>query len=196
MQRFDIINSLAQKIDAQDYLEIGVNYGQCFGLIQIKNKDGVDPNPLSEHTNFRITSDKFFEYLNPRKGYDIVFIDGLHIHEQSYKDFINSEKHLNPGGFIVFHDTNPPTENHATDECHEGDWNGTVYKTIMQLRSNWPSLNIFTVDTDWGVTIVQKGYQRTMKIKSDDFNYDFFDKNRSEILNLINLEEFQTWLKR
>lgn len=195
MYRFDIINLIAPKIDAVDYLEIGVNLGQTFERIIIKNKDGVDPEPLSHHTNFRMTSDKFFDYLHPRKGYDIVFIDGLHIHEQAYRDFLNSFNHLNPGGFILFHDTNPPSKDHAGETQVFEQWNGNVYQTIMKLRSEWPNLTIFTVETDWGVTIVQKGFQKTIEMKPEDYNYEFFDLNRKEILNLISVEEFIQWVK-
>lgn len=196
MHRFDIINLIAEKTFAKDYLEIGVDLGQTFNCVSIKNKDGVDPNPDCYFANFNMTSDKFFEYLNPKKGFDIVFIDGLHIHEQSRKDFYNSEKHLNPGGYIIFHDTNPPTKHHASEEQVPGDWNGSVYKTIMELRSEHNNLSILTVDTDWGVTIVTKGQQRKININQSDYNYEFFDRNRKELLNLISIDEFKYWLNK
>jgi hypothetical protein len=195
MYRFEIINEIANKINAKNYLEIGVFDGFCFERVNIQYKDAVDPCPKTEHTNFKMTSDDFFSCINPRRGYDIIFIDGLHIHEQSRKDFINAEKHLNPGGFILFHDTNPPTEDHAREEWVLEAWNGNVYKTIIELRATWPNLNIFTVNTDWGVTVVQKGYQKKLNINLDEcLNYQFFDKNREEILNLITVEEFKEWI--
>jgi hypothetical protein len=197
MNRFDIINAIASKTGAKDYLEIGVYGGYCFERVNIPNKDGVDPDPKTDHTNFRMTSDKFFEYLNPKKGYDIIFIDGLHRHHQSRLDFINSEKHLNPGGFILFHDTNPPTKDHGSEEWRLNDWNGTVYQTIIELRSEWPNLSIFTVDTDWGVTVVQRGFQNRMMLNLDKcLNYDFFDANRSEVLNLISVDRFNEWISK
>lgn len=197
MIRFEIINAIAEKIGARDYLEIGVNDGYCFEKVEIENKDAVDPEPRSHHTNFRITSDKFFEYLNPKKGYDIIFIDGLHLHRQSRLDFFNAERHLNPGGFILFHDTNPPSWDLALEEWVHEAWNGTVYQTIIELRAKWPNLSIFTVDTDWGVTVVRKGQQQTLDINLDEcMNYDFFDRNRKEILNLVSVDEFKTWLTK
>lgn len=197
MQRFDIINTIAGKTGAVDYLEIGVFDGYCFERVEIANKDGVDPDPATKHTNFRMTSDKFFDYLNPKKGYDIIFIDGLHLHRQSRVDFINSERHLNPGGFILFHDTNPPSEQHGTEDWVLEAWNGTVYQTIMELRCKWPHLTIFTVDTDWGVTVVQRGYQETLKIDLENsLNYRFFEAHRKEVLNLITVDEFKEWAKK
>jgi hypothetical protein len=195
MYRYDIINKIAKKIKAKDYLEIGVYDGKCFQNVEIENKDAVDPSPISDHTNFKITSDKFFEYLNPRKGYDIVFIDGLHLHKQSRKDFFNADMHLNPGGFILFHDTNPATFDHCQEQWILPEWNGTVYQTIIELRSEFSSYEIFTVDTDYGVTVVRKGYQDKLNLNlSNCMNFHFFNANRKEILNLISVEEFENWV--
>lgn len=195
MTRIDIINAIASKINAKNYLEIGVYDGLCFEKINITNKDAVDPEPKSNHTNFRMTSDKFFEYLNPKKGFDIIFIDGLHLHYQSRLDFINAERHLNPGGFILFHDTNPPTKEHGSENWIYDAWNGTVYQTIIELRSEWLNINLFTVDTDWGVTIVQKGFQKKLNLDlSKCLNYEFFDSHRNEILNLITVDQFNEWV--
>lgn len=197
MFRFEIINEIAKKTNAEHYLEIGVYDGHCFEKINIKNKDAVDPDPKTHHTNFRMTSDMFFEYLNPKKGYDLIFIDGLHVHSQSRKDFINSEKHLNPGGLILFHDTNPPTREYALEERTQDAWNGNVYQTIMELRSEWPNLEILTVDTDYGVTIVRRGAQTPLRIDLEKcMNYDFFDANRKEMLNLVSVSEFYDWLSK
>ena len=197
MNRFDIINAIASKTNPKDYLEIGVYDGYCFERVNIPNKDAVDPDPKTEHTNFRMTSDKFFEYLNPKKGYDVIFIDGLHLHHQSRKDFINAERHLNPGGFILFHDTNPPTKDHGSEEWILGDWNGTVYQTIMEIRSEWTNMSLFTVDTDWGVTVVQRGFQNRMMLNLDRcLNYDFFEANRKEVLNLISVDQFNEWVSK
>lgn len=197
MNRFDIINAIASKTGASTYLEIGVYDGYCFERVKIPHKDAVDPEPKTEHTNFRMTSDKFFDFVNPKRGYDIIFIDGLHTHAQSKTDFINAEKHLNPGGFILFHDTNPPTEVHATEENNGGAWNGTVFKTIIELRSEWPNINLFTVDTDWGVTVVQRGLQKRMVLNLEScLNYNFFYLNRNEILNLISVDQFNQWISK
>lgn len=197
MNRFEIINEIASKIGAVNYLEIGVYDGFCFEKINIPIKDAVDPNPITHHTNFKMTSDEFFSSLHPKKGYDIIFIDGLHTYEQSMKDFINSEKHLNPGGFIIFHDTNPPSENHASDVQISGDWNGSVYKTIIELRSEWPNLNIFTVNTDWGVTVVRRGPQNRLDLDLKNcLNYSFFNSRREEVLNLISTDEFREWISK
>lgn len=63
-------------------------------------KHGVDPNV---DTTYRMTSDEFFKNYIKQK-YDIVFVDGLHLHEQVYRDIINSLNNLNENGVIVVHD--------------------------------------------------------------------------------------------
>jgi hypothetical protein len=86
-KRYDIINFISSKINAQYYLEIGVrNPDDNFNLINIKNKYSVDPgfefesNPV----DFKLTSDEFFFQLNENKlsisndiRFDIIFIDGF-----------------------------------------------------------------------------------------------------------------------
>ena len=61
--RTDIINLLADKIDAQWYLEVGTHRGRVLQAINVLNKYGVDPSPHSrmgrENTSHIMTSDEF-----------------------------------------------------------------------------------------------------------------------------------------
>ena len=65
MQRYDIINALAQKNNAKNYLEIGVSRGRNFVRVNIENKIGVDPSPNGgmgrENVTHVMTSDEFFD---------------------------------------------------------------------------------------------------------------------------------------
>ena len=59
-----------------------------------------------------MTSDEFFDFLRTNefdRKYDVIFIDGLHKSYQVKKDILNSLQFLNPKGYIVLHDCNPPT---------------------------------------------------------------------------------------
>lgn len=192
LMRYDIINFLAKKINAQRYLEIGVRNGtHCFDLINIPIKDGVDPNPVTHHTKFKLTSDEFFAYLNPSIKYDIIFIDGLHIHDQVNRDIVNSFNHLNDNGFVVIHDTNPPTEDHAREEVVLFDWNGTVYRSIMEVRATREDIETVTVNTDWGVSILKKGAANKVDYKvPEDLNWEVFNSDRVKALGLISVAGF------
>jgi beta-1,4-mannosyl-glycoprotein beta-1,4-N-acetylglucosaminyltransferase len=196
MYRYDIINELIKTKGYTSYLEIGVRDGQCFEQIECQHKVGVDPYPTTGHTTHIMTSDKYFEQIKPDTTFDIIFIDGLHVHTQVDKDIQNSLEHLSEVGCIVLHDCNPPTQFHALDypvftPPANGDWNGSVYLSLIKLRIKNHRLKLVTVDTDWGVGILTKELFAPIPAHLDsDVNWEFFNENRQEILGLISCEEF------
>jgi hypothetical protein len=198
-KRYDLINYIAEQYDFNDYLEIGVNDGSCIRKIKITNKDGVDPAPNSElgfgdpvpEINYQVTSDYFFENYAYKK-YDVIFIDGLHHAEQVDIDIQNSLKYLNDGGFILLHDCNPPEYEIQLVPRQSGIWNGDVWKSIVKLRCTDPNLKINVIDTDWGIGLITKGKQEiyTKASLEECLEWNYFDKNRDEVLNIISVDEF------
>ena len=81
MKRTDIIQSLIDKVGAENYLEVGVSAGENFRDIKCKNKVGVDPEPSTPAT-IHIDSDSFFK--DNKRTFDVIFIDGLHHADQVY----------------------------------------------------------------------------------------------------------------
>lgn len=194
MTRTEIINGLILKYDYKSYLEIGVNTpaqpGYNWVGIEIELKHGVDPNV---DTTYRMTSDEFFENKITQK-YDIIFIDGLHIFEQVYRDIVNSIENLTDNGIIVVHDCNPVTEITQRRERSSDAWHGDVWKSIVKLRLENPDLDICTVDTDEGCGIIKKGTQTLLTVSEDTnvYEYEFLSNNRKEALNLISVDDFKT----
>ena len=86
MKRTDIIQSLIDKIGAENYLEVGVSAGENFRDIKCKNKVGVDPEP-STPAAIHTDSDSFFK--DNKRTFDVIFIDGLHHADQVYRDINN-----------------------------------------------------------------------------------------------------------
>ena len=203
-KRYDLINYIAEQYDSNDYLEIGVNDGSCIRKIRIPNKDGVDPSPNSElgfgepvpEINYQVTSDYFFDNYAYKK-YDVIFIDGLHHAEQVDVDIQNSLKYLNDGGFILLHDCNPPEYEIQLVPRQSGIWNGDVWKSIVKLRCTDPSLEINVIDTDWGIGLITKGEQEiyTKASLEECLEWNYFDKNRDELLNIISVDEFYKMYK-
>jgi hypothetical protein len=193
MTRTELINGLIQKNNYTTYLEIGVNTpaqpGYNWVGVEIPVKHGVDPNV---DTTYRMTSDEFFENHISQK-YDIIFVDGLHLHEQVYRDIMNSLNYLNDNGTIVVHDCNPITEITQRRECVSNEWHGDVWKSIVQLKTEKTDIEICTVNTDEGCGIIRKGTQELLIIDESEnmYDYSFLENNRIKALNLISVEEFR-----
>lgn len=196
MTRIELINALIRHYRYSSYLEIGVNTpaqpGWSHDSITIDTKHGVDPNPEVRAT-FPVPSDEFFGQ-HVKQKYDIIFVDGLHLFEQAYRDIINSLHWLNDGGTIVVHDCNPIKEITQRRERASDAWHGDVWKAILKLRTEHPDVQIATVDTDEGCALIRRGKQELLETETsrdDIYTYNFFSHHRREILNLISVADFQ-----
>ena len=75
-------------------------------------------------------SDKMFEKINI-EPLALSFIDGDHIYEQVKKDFYNILPLTVDNGYIILHDTYPPTEEYIDENrC------GTVYKFRQEIEKH------------------------------------------------------------
>lgn len=187
MKRWDLIQYLIDKYNYKSYLEIGTRKNETFSKINVKKKVGVDPFSGGTH---RMTSDAFFAIND--KYFDIFFIDGLHTHQQVKKDILNSLDCLNEGGTIVCHDMNPQEKINQEVPQKVRKWNGDVWRCWADLRRDRSDLNMFVIDTDHGLGVIQRGEQKLIDYHTDT-EWDFVEhlqKNREKILNLISVEEF------
>jgi hypothetical protein len=198
MHRLDLINKLILKNNYKTYLEIGVSDGHTFDKILATNKIGVDPDCDVYKISWNgkgdvrcLTSDSFFEELDKDIKFDIIFIDGLHLSDQVFRDIKNSLLHLNENGIIVVHDCSPSQKENATTYNNYGIWNGTVYIGYIEASLTY-KLDYSTVNTDFGCGLIR--YKNidlnSEKVNiSDDWNY--FNDNRESLLNLISVNEFE-----
>lgn len=200
MTRSEIINLFIKKYNYKRYLEIGVNTpaqpGYNWDNINTEIKHGVDPAE-KVHATFPVTSDEFFAKHISIK-YDIIFVDGLHIFDQAYRDIVHSLEWLNDNGTIVVHDCNPLSESTQRPVHTPGVWLGDVWKAILKLRMEREDISIFTIDADFGCGIIRKGNQKLFtsdKPTSELYTYDFFDAHRKEILNLVSPRQFRTMME-
>ncbi len=174
----------------------------------VKNADNL------KNEYFEVTSDDFFKNNNDllqNNKLDLAFIDGLHTYEQSLRDTLNTLKNMNENGVIVLHDCNPldalaahPAasidEARATlqnDPNWKNIWNGDVWKTIVHLKKNNPEVTAFVLNTDHGLGfVIKKSAENCPEIISNlkeiaVLDYDFFDKNRNELLDLKSVSAFE-----
>lgn len=207
MTRLEVLNLLAAQLRARTYLEIGVQTGIVFRSVNVAHRVGVDPDPTSKAT-MHMTSDAFFASLDAgcpplppfpagpdgRRTADLIFIDGLHLAEQVAKDAANALRHLTPGGAIVFHDCDPPTEisqRRTMDDvsCWCGDtWRAWVALVDTLAFTRRAGVDAFTVDADLGLGVVltSKGAPVPVvePVKPTAMPYEVFRGHRSDWLRL------------
>ena len=195
MTRTDIINFLIQKFNFKNYLEIGVQFPHSnYDKIDIKNKTGVEPFPITDLLNkgiVELTSDMFFKSLEAYVKYDIIFIDGLHTREQCLADILNSLKHLSPNGIVLVHDCLPTAEYQTTIEDNGKEWTGDVWKSIVDIKAK-DGLDVSTIDTDWGIGCI--------RINADNLGFENeipLDWENYELLKheLLNIKSVDQWIK-
>lgn len=174
------IEYIASRINAETYLEIGVNKGETFLNVNLPYKVGVDPafqvDWQKEHHGgsflFQTTSDDFFADLKnggaqaqelkkawPRKDmtFDIIFIDGLHTFDQSFRDFKNSLAYAHENTVWIIDDTVPSNPYSAWPDMDFSlkvrelsgfvvtDWCGDVYKTLLAIHDKFTDFSYCTL---------------------------------------------------
>ena len=212
LSRLEVLNRLAAQLRARTYLEIGVQTGIVFRSVNVAHKVGVDPDPSSAAT-MHMTSDQFFADLadgypsfpagpDGRRTADLIFIDGLHHAEQVAKDAANALSCLTPGGVIVFHDCDPPTEISQRREIADpGCWCGDTWRAWVALNralDATPGLSVFTVDTDLGLGVVSTSRLFPVPtpgpVEPVAMPYEMFRANRFDLLKLWSVQWFLEWL--
>ena len=207
----EILNYLIKEHNYKSYLEIGVgDPSNNFLLIDCGEKYGVDPyfdyldangldeNTLNEAVKYRMTSDEFFNTIPKSTTFDLIFIDGLHTEEQCDKDIQNALEHLSKDGAIIIHDSNPYTKKSVGERNPTvgNTWNGDVYKSVVKLKDF--GVEYFTLGDDFGITLVKKpeNFVKIENVPASDITYDYFDKNRAYVLNLVSETDFLRKTKR
>ena len=222
--RMQLIQHAIDTLSAETYLEIGVYQGQTFCDVQVARKIGVDP--IRPHLNveaalkrpgthyFATTSDEFFERHAAEQlpsGVDVVFIDGLHTYDQTYRDVRNALKILRPGGVILVHDCLPASAAEAVvapsyeevrrinGPAWNGAWTGDGWKAIVAVRSGHLPAQACVLNCDHGIGIIWQGSGRPPLSLSlteiDVLNYDALAANPEKWIGLCGPAQLQPILR-
>lgn len=164
-----LINDLAQIVGAQRYLEIGVAKGKTFCDVAVAYKVAVDPRfqfdtktrPKNEHFH-ETESNTWFSTRDGTDEFDLIFLDGLHNFDQSFRDFCNTLLMAHGKTVWLIDDTVPsdiysawPNQTeavglrraeigHLLEGARSGAWNGDVYKVVFAIHDFFPMLSYRT----------------------------------------------------
>lgn len=168
--RHELLEQLHELLKPKVYLEIGVQHGWSLQLSKAPISIGVDPNPIvsvpldDHHAVVKMTSDEYFAENWGSRGpsgavdpIDLAFIDGMHLAEFAWRDFVNVAKYCHANSVVVFDDVLPTTQEMAAREQCPGDWTGDVWKIYFQLRED-SNFVIAPVDTTPTGTLVVTGF--------------------------------------
>jgi hypothetical protein len=150
--------AIAQMINAQTYIELGIQSGRTINEMSkyVNNCIGVDINDCSIHltdniTFYNMSTDKFISIWDKSKKVDMVFIDADHSHESSYRDFINYKDIVRNDGIILLHDIYPCNEEYTKpNRCHD------TWKTAIKIKQDhFHECEIVTIPDGCGLSIVR-----------------------------------------
>jgi len=162
--------SIAQFTNVNRYLEIGVSLGTTFNELDFPNKVAVDPRFGFDYRSLASDSVRFFEtpsdvYFTDHAGnelFDLIFLDGLHTHDQTLRDFNNALMHSHPATIVLIDDVYPSDvfsslrkdgvqqrrlfDPNSTSKA----WHGDVYKTMFIIHDFYPLVSFVTIDRGFG----------------------------------------------
>jgi Methyltransferase domain len=159
------LNRLGTALRASSYLEVGVFAGSTFNAVTIPHRTGVDPRfqfdieaVADDQTVLKtMTSDEFFAELPIGETFDVIYLDGLHTLEQTYRDLCNSLIHSHQRTVILIDDTKPSDVYSAIPDFEKairhrraagGDspcWHGDTFKVVFAIHDFHPALNYRTI---------------------------------------------------
>lgn len=194
MWKYEIINSLISKYNFTRYLEIGIFNGDNIEKIQAELKHGVDPGSERGSSRFvthPLTSDMFFESIDNKFKYDIIFIDGLHYAEQTAKDIRNSLRHTVDNGYVILHDCIPLDYESQLIPRKTNIWMGDVWRALLGFRLSNQDIPSCVVDTDYGVGIIKNINGNFNDFQPSNITYEEFNSQKHDLLNIISVSNFK-----
>jgi len=175
----DVLSQMHRLLEPRTYLEIGVSRGRSLALSTTRSI-GVDPDfhvtvPIACDLQLvRATSDDFFAAGDAVAHFagtpvDLAFIDGLHLAEFAYRDFMNVERLCSAGSVILLDDMLPRNDEQAARERTTRAWAGDVFKVADLLRRLRPDLTVLPVDTAPTGVVVVAGLDPSSTVLADAY---------------------------
>ncbi len=185
LTRSERLNKLTSISQSSRYLEVGVSQGITFNEIEIDYKVAVDPKFQLDKTKYandkvvflEVSSDEFFtSYAKQFESFDLIYLDGLHTFEQTFRDFCASIACSHSKTIWLIDDTFPRSYAQAQSslqDCRriqkfsgkkEKSWMGDVFKVIAAIHDFFPQYS-FATFPDHGQTVVWKKWRTDFQPK-------------------------------
>lgn len=160
------LNRLIGALQARSYLEIGVFRAGTFSRVEAATRIGVDPRfrvdtrPLAAMpgvTTVEATSDAYFQAVAVDTTFDVAYLDGLHLFEQTYRDLCNVLAHAHRRTVVLLDDTVPSDAYSALRDSRQAlrfrrasgserrEWHGDTYKVVFAMHDFHPSWDYRTI---------------------------------------------------
>lgn len=184
----DIVNELLGAPADRRFAELGVDGpGPHFGAVGADRKVFV---PLRD-----------FSHDLPSGGHDVILIDVRDDPRRVLNLVERCLPRLAPGGAVVVCHTNPPSAWHQ--RCRPGpdsgaEWTGQVWRAVVEFRIRHPWCEVFTVDTDWGCTVIRPSrtvHRRLAGPPPGDLDWRTLVSRRGELLNVVDVAWFRRHLR-
>jgi len=214
IRRFQVMRRLTNLYPDPRYLEIGVCKGKTFDRVPATRKVAVDPAFRFDHVAMEaahpeaayhpVPSDDYFaKHAGPDDEFDVVYLDGLHVYDQTLRDLLNALEHLQPRGTIVIDDTRPPTYLAAIRDRPDFDaerrrtgsdakeWMGDVFKVVHFIQAFCPYLRYATIANNHGQTVVWRGQRDEPPVRELAAIHDMTFEDFTESLDVMRLKPFR-----
>jgi hypothetical protein len=215
------LNRIATLTGARRYLEVGVFKGQTFLNLNFAEMHAVDPAFLfdtgpegrANRQFFKQTSDQFFASRPDSKPYDLIYLDGFHTFEQTFRDLCAAQVLSHAGTVIVLDDTVPSdmfSMMRDQAECNRmrrqhgvvgRSWHGDVCKVVFAIHDFFPNLDYRTIsDAGNPQTVVIRRPRAAFKPKWNSLeaisrlDYASFQANRG-LMQDIAEKDLADWIK-
>jgi predicted SAM-dependent methyltransferase len=175
----EVLTKIHQIVKPKNYLEIGVQNGKSLQISKCKSV-AIDPFPNFKITNplhelFEMTSDQYFRSQQTQNGMptpDLVFIDGMHLFEYVYRDFMNVESVSDANTVVVIDDIFPITQLQGSRERVTKYWMGDVWHFWSRLRYLRPDLTFIELNTKPSGLGIVLNLNPNSRILGDSYNQE------------------------
>ena len=193
----DIINELLIAGAGRHFAELSMDGpSPYFGAVVADSKVSV----LCRSETDACSEEDFLAADPPDGGYDVILVEVRHEPKRCLDVIERCLPKLSADGVVVVHHSNPPSAWHQrpAEEFEPGsEWSGQVWRAVVEFRSRHPQCEVFTVDTDWGCTVIRPSRRARHEpgaLPVEALDCAAFERERNRLLNLVNVAWFRRHL--